>query len=78
MAAARRAGLKVKVNVVALKGVNEDELGDMVSWSHDLDMEITFIEVMPLGEEGGYRLDQFLSLEAVRSVLPHPRMFPTS
>jgi cyclic pyranopterin phosphate synthase len=66
MAAAQRAGLKVKVNVVALKGVNEDELADMVAWSHDRGMEITFIEVMPLGEEGGDRSDQFLSLEEVR------------
>ncbi len=66
MAAARRAGLTVKVNVVALKGVNEDELGDMVAWAHDLGMGITFIEVMPLGEEGGDRSDQFLSLEEVR------------
>ncbi len=69
MAAARRAGLTVKVNVVALKGVNEDELGDMVAWAHDLGMEITFIEVMPLGEEGGDRSDQFLSLEEVRQRL---------
>ena len=69
MAAARRAGLKVKVNVVALKGVNEDELADMVAWSHDRGMEITFIEVMPLGEEGGNRSDQFLSLEEVRERL---------
>ncbi len=66
MAAARRAGLKVKVNVVALKGVNEDEIADMVAWAHDHGMEITFIEVMPLGEEGGDRSDQFLSLEEVR------------
>ena len=69
MAAAQRAGLKVKVNVVALKGVNEDELADMVAWSHDRGMEITFIEVMPLGEEGGDRSDQFLSLEEVRARL---------
>ena len=66
MAAAQRAGLKVKVNAVALKGVNEDELADMVAWSHDRGMDITFIEVMPLGEEGGDRSDQFLSLEEVR------------
>ena len=66
LAAARRAGLKVKINAVALKGVNEDELADMVAWSHDRGMEITFIEVMPLGEEGGDRSDQFLSLEEVR------------
>ncbi len=69
LAAARKAGLKVKINAVALKGFNEDELGDMVAWSHAGGMEITFIEVMPLGEEGGDRSDQFLSLEAVRERL---------
>ncbi len=66
LAAARRAGLRVKLNAVALKGVNEDELPDMVAWAHDRGMEITFIEVMPLGEEGGDRADQFVSLEEVR------------
>ena len=67
--AARRAGLEVKINVVALKGVNEDELGDMVAWAHRDGMGITFIEVMPLGEEGGDRSDQFLSLDEVRARL---------
>ena len=67
--AAQRAGLSVKLNAVALKGVNEDELGDMVAWSHERGMDITFIEVMPLGEEGGDRSDQFLSLEEVRARL---------
>jgi len=67
--AAQRAGLQVKINTVALKGVNEDELAEMVAWSHGRGMEITFIEVMPLGEEGGDRSDQFLSLEDVRQRL---------
>ena len=69
LAAAQRAGLAVKLNAVALKGVNEDELGDMVAWSHERGMDITFIEVMPLGEEGGDRSDQFLSLDEVRARL---------
>ena len=69
LAAAQRAGLRVKLNAVALKGVNEDELADMVAWSHDRGMEITFIEVMPLGEEGGDRSDQFLSMDEVRDRL---------
>ena len=69
LTAAQKAGLAVKINVVALKGVNEDELSDMVAWSHDRGMEITFIEVMPLGEEGGDRSDQFLSLAEVRNRL---------
>ena len=67
--AARKAGLAVKINVVALKGVNEDELADMVAWSHDRGMDITFIEVMPLGEEGGDRADQFMPLTEVRGRL---------
>ena len=66
---AQNAGLAVKINVVALKGVNEDELADMVAWSHDRGMDITFIEVMPLGEEGGDRSDQFLPLTEVRDRL---------
>ena len=69
IAAAQKAGLRVKINTVALKGVNEDELADMVAWSHQRDMDITFIEVMPLGEEGGDRSDQFLSLAEVRARL---------
>ena len=48
--AAQRAGLSVKINVVALKGVNEDEFEPMVRWAHARSMGITFIEVMPLGE----------------------------
>ena len=67
--AAGRAGLAVKLNVVALKGVNEDELGDMVAWAHGRGLDITFIEVMPLGEDGGDRSDQFLALDAVRERL---------
>ncbi len=69
IAAAQKAGLRVKINAVALKGVNEDELADMVAWSHERDMDITFIEVMPLGEEGGDRSDQYLSLAEVRDRL---------
>ena len=69
LAAAQGAGLAVKINVVALKGVNEDEFAEMVAWSHDQGMDITFIEVMPLGEEGGDRADQFLSLAEVRNRL---------
>ena len=67
--AARNAGLEVKINVVALKGVNEDELAEMVAWAHAGGMDITFIEVMPLGEEGGDRSDQYLSLTDVREQL---------
>ena len=48
--AAQNAGLAVKINAVALKGVNEDELGDLLAWSHGRGMDLTIIEVMPLGD----------------------------
>ena len=48
--AAQRAGLAVKINVVALKGINEDEFAQMAPWAHGRSMGITFIEVMPLRE----------------------------
>ncbi len=67
--AARAAGLKVKINAVALAGTNEHELPDLIAWAHGLDMDVTLIEVMPLGEIGADRLDQFLSLAAVRESL---------
>ncbi len=65
--AAQRAGLAIKINAVALKGVNEDELPRMVEWAHGEGMDITFIEVMPLGEIGETRLDQYLPLSLVRA-----------
>ena len=67
--AAQRAGLSVKINVVALKGVNEDEFEPMVRWAHGRSMGITFIEVMPLGEIETARIDQHLSLMKVRAQL---------
>jgi len=67
--AALEAGLKVKINAVALRGVNEDELGDMTEWSHARGMDLTIIEVMPLGDVGEARLDQYLPLSMVRSRL---------
>ena len=67
--AAQAAGLNVKINAVALKGVNEDELGDLVAWAHGRSMDITIIEVMPLGDIDGDRLAQYLPLSIVRSRL---------
>jgi len=67
--AAQAAGLKVKINAVALKGVNEAELADLVIWAHGRGMDITIIEVMPLGDIGEDRLDQYLPLSLVRSRL---------
>jgi cyclic pyranopterin phosphate synthase len=67
--AAQAAGLRVKINAVALKGVNEDELADLVRWAHGRRMEVTIIEVMPLGDIGRERLDQYLPLSIVRARL---------
>ncbi|RDI58781.1 GTP 3',8-cyclase MoaA [Microvirga subterranea] len=67
--AAQKAGLKVKINAVALKGVNEDEIEPMMRWAHGRDMDLTLIEVMPLGEIEVQRVDQFLPLSMVRARL---------
>jgi len=67
--AAQAAGLKVKINAVALKGVNEDEIADLVAWSHGRGMDITLIEVMPLGDIEESRLDQYLPLSLARARL---------
>ena len=67
--AAQAAGLQVKINAVALKGVNEDEIGDLLAWAHGRGMDLTVIEVMPLGEIDADRLDQYLPLSIVRARL---------
>jgi cyclic pyranopterin phosphate synthase len=68
--AAKRAGLAIKINAVALKGVNDDEFDRMVAWSGDQGLDLTFIEVMPMGELGaGARLEQYLPLSLVRAQL---------
>jgi cyclic pyranopterin phosphate synthase len=67
--AAQAAGLKVKINTVALKGVNEDEIETLLEWAHGRGMGLTLIEVMPLGEIETHRADQFLPLSAVRARL---------
>jgi cyclic pyranopterin phosphate synthase len=67
--AAQAAGLKIKINTVALKGVNEDEFPQLISWAHGRGMDLTLIEVMPLGEIGEGRLDQYLPLSLVRARL---------
>src|SRR5215510_12651139 len=67
--AAQAAGLKVKINAVALKGVNEDEFPALLEWAHGRGMELTLIEVMPLGDVGEGRLDQYLPLSIVRARL---------
>jgi cyclic pyranopterin phosphate synthase len=67
--AARSAGLAVKINAVALKGVNEDELDRMVAWCGEQGHDLTIIEVMPMGDIGPDRLDQYLPLSLVRARL---------
>jgi cyclic pyranopterin phosphate synthase len=67
--AARAAGLHVKINAVALKGVNEHEFDDMIRWAHGAGMDLTLIETMPLGEVGADRTDQYLPLSEVRARL---------
>ncbi len=68
--AAVEAGLKVKINTVALKGVNEDEVHDLVAWCGQRGFDLTFIEVMPMGDMGEVgRLDQFWSLKDLRREL---------
>jgi len=67
--AAQAAGLKIKINAVALKGVNDDEFARLIEWAHGRGMDLTLIEVMPLGEIGEGRLDQYLPLSMVRARL---------
>ncbi|MGO4704472.1 GTP 3',8-cyclase MoaA [Microvirga sp. 2MCAF38] len=67
--AAQEAGLHVKLNAVALKGVNEDEIESLMEWAHGRGMDLTLIEVMPLGEIETQRVDQFLPLSQVRARL---------
>lgn len=65
--AAREAGIRVKINAVALKGDTEDELFDLMAWCAQEDHDLTFIEVMPMGDIGNeMRLDQFWSLRDLR------------
>jgi len=67
--AADRAGLAVKINAVALKGVNEDEIEDLLRFAHGRGYDLTLIETMPLGDIDGDRTDQYLPLSIVRGRL---------
>ena len=69
IAAAKAAGLKIKINTVALKGINEDTIADLVGWAHGQGHEVTLIEVMPLGEVEEDRFDHYLPLVALRDRL---------
>jgi cyclic pyranopterin phosphate synthase len=67
--AAERAGLAVKLNAVALKGVNEDEFDDLIRFAHGRGFDLTLIETMPMGDIDGDRTDQYLPLSIVRARL---------
>ena len=68
--AADSAGLKIKINTVALKGTNDEELADMLRWAGERGYDMTIIEVMPMGDIGSEtRIDQYLPLSRVRSDL---------
>jgi cyclic pyranopterin phosphate synthase len=66
---ARAAGLAVKINAVALKGMNEDEIPSLIEWAHGKRMGLTLIEVMPMGDIGAGRIDQYVPLSLLRARL---------
>ncbi len=67
--AARAAGLAVKINAVALKNMNEDEIPALMKWAHGKGMALTLIEVMPMGDIGEGRIDQYVPLSLLRARL---------
>jgi cyclic pyranopterin phosphate synthase len=67
--AAAAAGLKIKINMVALRNLNDDEIPDMMRWAHGNGFELTLIETMPLGETIEARTDRYLPLSLVRAKL---------
>ncbi|MBL8644561.1 MAG: GTP 3',8-cyclase MoaA [Rhodospirillaceae bacterium] len=69
IAAAKDAHLKVKINTVALRGVNDDEFDDMLAWTGANGFDLVFIETMPMGETGTDRTEQYLPLSMVRAKL---------
>ena len=66
---ASKAGLKIKINTVALKGINDDEILNLVNWCGENKFALTFIEVMPMGEIGEKRADQYMPLIDVKSLI---------
>ena len=67
--AAQKAGLEIKLNAVALKGLNEDEFEDLIRFAHGRGFDLTLIETMPMGDIDGDRTDQYLPLSIVRARL---------
>ena len=66
---AKKAGLKIKINTVALKGINDNEILNLVNWCGENKFSLTFIEVMPMGEIGEKRSDQYMPLTEVKSLV---------
>ena len=75
---AERAGLQIKINTVALRDVNEDEIEDMVRWAHGRGFGLTLIETMPMGEIGADRVEQYLPLSLLRARLEQHFTFDDS
>jgi len=69
LAAAEKAGLAIKINAVALKGINEHEIEDLIAFAHGRGADLTLIETMPLGDIEGDRTDHYLPLSSVRQRL---------
>ena len=69
--AAKAAGLKIKINTVAMRGVNEEECDDLVAWCGAEGFDLVFIETMPMGDIDGDRTSQYLPLSLVRARLGH-------
>ncbi|MBT4739851.1 MAG: GTP 3',8-cyclase MoaA [Rhodospirillaceae bacterium] len=67
--AAKKAGLSIKINTVAMRDVNEHDIDDMVSWCGDQGFDLTFIETMPMGDIDGDRTEQYMPLSMVRANL---------
>ncbi len=66
---AKEAGLNIKINTVALKGINDNEILNLVNWCGENKFALTFIEVMPMGEIGEKRADQYMPLTEVKSLI---------
>jgi cyclic pyranopterin phosphate synthase len=67
--AAQAAGLRIKINVVALRGVNDEDIPTLIKWSHGRGMDMTLIETMPMGDVDADRTEQYLPLSLVRANL---------
>ena len=67
--AAQAVGLRIKINVVALRGVNDEEIPALIEWAHGRGMDMTLIETMPMGDVDADRTEQYLPLSLVRANL---------